>query len=388
MAWVTGTRKEGRFKGRQEYRLHSWQVYPRASEYSELNLLLSLQFFFSDAHILTYLSVGAALAPHLPNVYRVSITCKGLGWRWGGRSVREKHTDGFHNSGAGPLGEELNLFPQFSLLISSHFPENTVTNRPLPAKRAHSLQSSQPLPASPSISPQGRLGSMHEDFKEALKLECMQHFLLKKKKRREKKKKPAGAGILIQWGRGAGVRDGIWQKGTMRWGSGLRDTFGSRDENSSFAADNICFILKVAKESSSWANIVPVQYFIESLFAQGWGGRNKSSPDKPCSFHSADIKESLCYQGWLTPRLVSLRIGWTLCLLSYYSPSPSPPLSPLANSPSLPNNGLLGRNKTVNVSLAWEEVSMQRQERAEEWAGAHGARMYGITQRRKWFPSL
>ena len=69
-------------------------------------------------------------------------------------------------------------------------------------------------------------------------------------------------------------------------------------------------------------------------------------------------------------------------------PLPAPLLSLLANSPSLPNNGLLGRNKTVNVPLAWEKISMQRQERAEEWAGAHGARMYSIKQRRKWFPSL
>jgi len=69
-------------------------------------LLLSLQFFFSDAHILTYLCVGAALSPHLPNVYRGSITYKGSGWRWeGGRSVREKHTHSFHNSSTEPLGE-------------------------------------------------------------------------------------------------------------------------------------------------------------------------------------------------------------------------------------------------------------------------------------------
>lgn len=47
------------------------------------------------------------------------------------------------------------------------------------------------------------------------------------------------------------------------------ETHSAPEMKTSFAADNICFILKVAKESSSWANIVPVQYFIVSLFAQG-----------------------------------------------------------------------------------------------------------------------
>ena len=101
---------------------------------------------------------------------------------------------------------------------------------------------------------------------------------------------------LSQWGgvQEAGVGSDSRTRRTKDQGC---ETHSARDENSSFGADNICFILKVAKASSSWANIVPVQYFIVSLFAQGSGGRNKSSPDKPRSFHSADIKESLCYQG-------------------------------------------------------------------------------------------
>lgn len=51
----------------------------------------------------------------------------------------------------------------------------------------------------------------------------------------------------------------------MHRASEPRDKFSSRDEKSSFGADNICFILKVAKESSSWASIVPVQYSIARL---------------------------------------------------------------------------------------------------------------------------
>lgn len=43
-------------------------------------------------------------------------------------------------------------------------------------------------------------------------------------------------------------------------GSALRGTFRSRDENSVLGAD-ICFILKVAKESLSWANMVPALDF-------------------------------------------------------------------------------------------------------------------------------
>lgn len=149
VVWVAGTRKE-RFKEDKNTTYTPGRFTHVPLNILSWTLLLSLQFFFSDAHILTYPRVGAALSPHLPSVYRVPITCKGSGWRWEGRSAREKRTDSFHNSSTEPLGEWLNLSRQFSLLISSRFPENTATNKSLPAKRAHSL------PELPSSSCQSR----------------------------------------------------------------------------------------------------------------------------------------------------------------------------------------------------------------------------------------
>ena len=82
MVWVTGTGKEERFKGKtgEEYHLHSWQVCPCAVSLNILSwtLLLSLQFFFSYAHTLTYPCVGAGLSTHQANVYWVPIMCKEL----------------------------------------------------------------------------------------------------------------------------------------------------------------------------------------------------------------------------------------------------------------------------------------------------------------------
>lgn len=56
-------------------------------------------------------------------------------------------------------------------------------------------------------------------------------------------------------------------------------------KTSSLGADNICFILKVAKESPSWANIVPAQDFTVRLALASDGG-NESSPDKPAPLAS------------------------------------------------------------------------------------------------------
>lgn len=73
--------------------------------------------------------------------------------------------------------------------------------------------------------------------------------------------------------------------------SALIDKFSSRDEKSSPGADNICFILKVAKESSSWANIVPVQYFRERLLRGVRKARIKACQISPVPFTSQISKD-------------------------------------------------------------------------------------------------
>lgn len=103
------------------------------------------------------------------------------------------------------------------------------------------------------------MGSIHQDFKEALKLKCRQNF-------QKKKKKILELGFR-SWrgGRGRERQSGNLTAPHNALGSELRGRFNSRDENSSLGADNICFILKVAKESPSWANIVPAQDFTVRL---------------------------------------------------------------------------------------------------------------------------
>lgn len=98
--------------------------------------------------------------------------------------------------------------------------------------------------------------------KKPSELECKQNF--------QKKKKILELGFR-SW---RGERRGESQSGDLTAphnapGSELGDRFNSRDENSFLGADNICFILKVAKESPGWANIVPAQDFTESLERAG-----------------------------------------------------------------------------------------------------------------------
>lgn len=106
VVWGAGTRKEERFKGRQEYHLHFWQVYPCASEYSELNitafsaiLLFRCTYFNISMCWCCLISPSAQCLPRVHYLQRCGVEVGG------GRSVRTKHTDSFPNSGTEPLGE-------------------------------------------------------------------------------------------------------------------------------------------------------------------------------------------------------------------------------------------------------------------------------------------
>lgn len=66
----------------------------------------------------------------------------------------------------------------------------------------------------------------------------------------------------------------------MHRGSEPGDKFSSRDEKS-FCADNICFILKVAKEEFELGRHCCSSVLHSEALAQGSDGRKGSSPEKP-----------------------------------------------------------------------------------------------------------
>lgn len=188
-------------------------------------------------------------------------------------------------------------FPTLSLFISCPSLENTATNKSLPAQRAHSLLELPSHFLQSPASPPGYARISGWVLQKGPQI-GVQAALSKKKNRLSYDSELEGAGAR----RGG---PGIWGYHTMHQGSEPWDKLSSRDEKSSFAADNICFILKVAKESSSWANIVPVQCFIASVShgVQTAGISAHQISPAPFTFQTS---ESVCYRGCLTPCLLSL----------------------------------------------------------------------------------
>ena len=151
----------------------------------------------------------------------------------------------------------------------------------------------------------------------------------------------------------------------MHRGSGLWDTFSSRDENSSSGADNICFILKVAKESSSWANIVPVQYFMMSFSrgvqTAGIKARQMNPLLSLCRYQRITLLPGMTNtppglaQNWMDPLLT--------LFITHLLPAPSVPTCQL---PIFAKLQLIRKKQTGNVPLAQEKIALQRQGRAEK----------------------
>lgn len=91
-------------------------------------------------------------------------------------------------------------------------------------------------------------------------------------------------------------------------------------------ADNICFILKVAKESSSRANIVPVQNFRASLLRGVQEAGIKACQINPAPF--AFRYQSIALLPGMTNTLPSLAPNWMYLLLTLITrplPAPSVP---------------------------------------------------------------
>lgn len=190
---------------------------------------------------------------------------------------------------------------------------------------------------------------MREDFKGALRWGSRRHFLKKKKK--------------THWGchsesEGEGEREE--QRGRLDLTAPRNaQRISSRDEKNLLWADNICFILKVAKESSSRANIVPVQNFRASLLR----GVHEAGI-KACQIHPAPFAfryQSIALLPGMANALPSLaRTGCAFCLLSLLVLS-LPPRPPLANSPSLPNKRLI--RKTQTDPRTHQKISRPRKSR-------------------------
>lgn len=99
-------------------------------------------------------------------------------------------------------------------------------------------------------------------------------------------------------------------------------------KTSSLGADNICFILKVAKENPSWANIVPAQDFTVRLALASDGG-NESSPDKPAPLASQISKHHFAQGLTSTPTPTHPCLGpdWTFLTAYSLTLPPGPPIS-------------------------------------------------------------
>lgn len=136
--------------------------------------------------------------------------------------------------------------------------------------------------------------------------------------------------------------------------------------------------MKVAKESPSWANIVPVQYFIVSLLRGVQTASIKACQTETLLLSLFRYQRISLLPG-VTHALPALSLKWTyllhtLLLLLFSS---LPALSLLASSPPLPNKGLVGRNRSTKPRRRFQCGNK------EELSGSPGSWLEDVRPRTK-----